>query len=321
MRQSLELHNLVLALIWGSVFFVIFMLLNRYSKQKRSKGKHEKDDQSPLITTKKRLRNSDFISDTFLELKQLNRKAHTKGSSDNLADMDSKRKEEVFLPQLVGGKSMLKESDIHNIVKALPISQQMYDWQLLFCSEIHGSNLDTFYRLMDKYLKGPSIMVVQDDRGCKFGVFTQDKWRPGGDYYGTGSTFVMSISPKFAAHKWTYQNEYFLCCKNDFLAVGGGETGFAIWLDSQLERGTSSPCTTFDNPRLSGSESFVCTRVELWSLGLCFVDQRNEPGHEPGHNPFSDQGGSLRKPSSTAVTPRFRPQRQDEADGIDAIFI
>ena len=34
----------------------------------------------------------------------------------------------MFLPQLVGGKSMLKESDIHNIVKALPISQQMYDW-------------------------------------------------------------------------------------------------------------------------------------------------------------------------------------------------
>jgi hypothetical protein len=31
MRHTLELHNLVLALIWGSVFFVIFMLLNRYS--------------------------------------------------------------------------------------------------------------------------------------------------------------------------------------------------------------------------------------------------------------------------------------------------
>jgi hypothetical protein len=141
----------------------------------------------------------------------------------------------------------------------------------------------------------------------------------------------MSVSPKFAAHKWTYQNEYFICCKDDFLAVGGGETGFAIWLDSQLERGTSNPCATFDSPKLSGSESFVCQRVELWSLGLCFVDQRNdtdsgerdfgEPGHDR-HNPFSEQGGSLRKPSNTAVTPRFRPQRHEEAaEGPDAIFI
>jgi hypothetical protein len=100
-------------------------------KLKRPKGKHVKADQSPLISTKKR-RNSDFISDAFSELKQLNRKAHSKGSSDSLADIDSKhssnRKDEMFLPQLVGGKSMLKESDIHNIVKALPISQQMYDW-------------------------------------------------------------------------------------------------------------------------------------------------------------------------------------------------
>ena len=72
--------------------------------------------------TKKKRKKADHASE---QLKPLNRKAHGKGSSENLAQMD---RMDSFLPQLVGGKSVLEESDVRNIFGALPIHQQIYDW-------------------------------------------------------------------------------------------------------------------------------------------------------------------------------------------------
>ena len=133
-----------------------------------------------------------------------------------------------------------------------------------------------------------------------------DKWRTGGDYYGTGTTFVMSISPKFAVHRWTFRNEYFICTKGSFLAVGGGQSGFALWLDPSFEHGTSNPCDTFDSPCLAHSESFLCARVELWSLGLlCTMDKQAEAesAHEDGFRSNRRTG---------APTPRVRPNKEHE---------
>eukprot|EP00658_Telonema_sp_P-2_P074992 TRINITY_DN6434_c0_g1_i3.p1 TRINITY_DN6434_c0_g1~~TRINITY_DN6434_c0_g1_i3.p1 ORF type:complete len:202 (-),score=44.01 TRINITY_DN6434_c0_g1_i3:211-816(-) len=57
-------------------------------------------------------------------------------------------------------------------------------------------------------------------------------------------------------------------------AVGGGdEGGFALHLDSQLCKGSSAGCQTFQNPdggglssQLSGEQFFTVRRLELWTF-------------------------------------------------------
>lgn len=41
---------------------------------------------------------------------------------------------------------------------------------------------------------------------------------------------------------------------------------YGLWLDSDLNRGTSTSCTTFMNPRLSATEDFVVKHLECWGF-------------------------------------------------------
>jgi len=85
------------------------------------------------------------------------------------------------------------------------------------------------------------------------------------------------------------QNQYIQVCKHDMLAVGGDEsypmefasetsfgsselmgmTGFAIALEDDLLRGTTSPSLSFGNPSLCGqgdqTEVFYVSGLEVWS--------------------------------------------------------
>ena len=94
---------------------------------------------------------------------------------------------------------------------------------------------------------------------------------------------------------WTGSNDYVQYCTNDILAIGGGSlkeddrddqemdkrdsppltptgkaAGFGLSIDSDLLRGTSSSCATFQSPPLSKShdngDSFEILNIEVWTL-------------------------------------------------------
>ena len=43
---------------------------------------------------------------------------------------------------------------------------------------------------------------------------------------------------------------------------------FGLWLHSDLERGHSEPCATFDNETLSAGKEFDCVELEVWGLKM-----------------------------------------------------
>ena len=67
---------------------------------------------------------------------------------------------------------------------------------------------------------------VRDHKDHLFGVFASEPWRRSTDYYGNGSTFVMKVAPKLQVFKWTFENSFFMCCKDQFLGVGGGKVPY-----------------------------------------------------------------------------------------------
>lgn len=150
----------------------------------------------------------------------------------------------------------------------------------------------------------PSLLVVQDSKGCVFGAYVPDVWKPQGGYYGAGQTFVFSFHnntipkaqrnkdvSKFKVYRWTHENKFFQNVTDTYVAVGGGGA-FAVYLvsaylrvgvvcahsqkllqmrwcsaqDSELFVGSSGPCGTFGSPCLASGADFECYALELWTF-------------------------------------------------------
>ena len=59
-------------------------------------------------------------------------------------------------------------------------------------------------------------------------------------------------------HRWSRSNSLFQLAPRNSLALGGGAGGgFALFIDSMLERGTSRRCATFNSPSLVSAEHFI----------------------------------------------------------------
>ncbi|KAG0373265.1 oxidation resistance protein 1 [Mortierella sp. AD032] len=53
--------------------------------------------------------------------------------------------------------------------------------------------------------------------------------------------------------KWTGKNDYMILSEPGFIGLGGGDGKFGLWLHSDLERGHSARCATFDNEPLAAA--------------------------------------------------------------------
>ncbi|KAJ2490933.1 oxidation resistance protein 1 [Coemansia sp. RSA 2050] len=79
--------------------------------------------------------------------------------------------------------------------------------------------------------------------------------------------------------KYTGENEYFVMCDPDFVAIGGGRGKFGLWVKSDFLHGYSARCPTFNNEPLgldstlaeSGDsdaqqQEFVVGHFEIWAF-------------------------------------------------------
>ena len=53
--------------------------------------------------------------------------------------------------------------------------------------------------------------------------------------------------------KWTGKNDYMILSEPGFIGLGGGDGKFGLWIHSDLERGHSACCATFDNEPLAAA--------------------------------------------------------------------
>ena len=141
----------------------------------------------------------------------------------------------------------------------------MHDWMLRYSTEQHGCSLRTAYHRLAN--AGPTIIMVLDAAGHRFGGFATEAWQPGSQYFGTGESFLYKCAPgePVQIYHWTGANHYFQLAYHDSMAMGGGGH-FGLWLDEAFEYGSSGRSTTYNNEPLSADESFRIIRVEVWEL-------------------------------------------------------
>lgn len=158
--------------------------------------------------------------------------------------------------------SLLTKKHVQFLWKHLPTYLSCNDLELVYTSRRHGWNTVSFYALLED--KGPTILVIQDQRDNLFGAFCSASWRKTGDIYGNGRSFVFTLRPEMKAYPWSGLENSFLYSRRDAVFVGGGKKGIALCLQLDERRGFTQPCDTFDSPALTTRGDFECEVCEVW---------------------------------------------------------
>jgi len=169
---------------------------------------------------------------------------------------------------------IITEQEMSLIWLNLPSRVRHRDWRLLFSSEEHGCSVEQLYRFAGR-TKEQSITVIKDSKGRIFGAYTNEPWQHDGNKtFGTGASFVWTLTESSADYDsnlrsfpWTKLNDIFMVTTLDFISIGGGGEGPAIYLDGSLLNGRSNCSATFENACLASNDDFKCIIFEVWGLG------------------------------------------------------
>eukprot|EP01114_Cavostelium_apophysatum_P013687 TRINITY_DN3372_c0_g1_i2.p1 TRINITY_DN3372_c0_g1~~TRINITY_DN3372_c0_g1_i2.p1 ORF type:complete len:508 (+),score=164.23 TRINITY_DN3372_c0_g1_i2:193-1716(+) len=147
---------------------------------------------------------------------------------------------------------------------ALPSQHWNSDLELIYKPSLHGYSLKTLYNRVGK---GATLIVIKDKQGHRFGAFcpvapTDHGTQP----YGDADVFLFKLSPEFHIYIPTGNNNTFITSSNQYISFGGPAPTYALWLDSDIDKGVSKESPTFANQCLASSEEFSCVSLECWSF-------------------------------------------------------
>lgn len=167
--------------------------------------------------------------------------------------------------QFIGKSSLVNTEQAKFLRRYLNTSLAFEDWVLLYSTEVHGISINTMYtRTRDK---GPVFIFIQDSHRNIFGGFASESLHIARGYYGTGESFLFKLQPTLSVYPWPNTNQFFILSSENFISMGGGETGkYGFWVDADFHKGSTGYCETFHNPALSDKETFECLILEVWGF-------------------------------------------------------
>ncbi|KAJ2350493.1 oxidation resistance protein 1 [Coemansia sp. RSA 2671] len=192
--------------------------------------------------------------------------------------------------QLLGRKDdtpkVMTATIANELRSLLPVHQRLAkSWRLVYSMDQHGTSFNTMLALCAR--EGAMMLAVKDTKGRVFGAFLNESLRLSPTFYGQGSCFLWKAfksSPQsrkkdaVKGFKYTGENEYFVMCDPDFVAIGGGRGKFGLWMKSDFLHGYSARCPTFNNEPLGldsapaksdnsdTQQEFVVGHFEIWAF-------------------------------------------------------
>ena len=203
------------------------------------------------------------------------------GSPMDDADQDDNWLIEDCLAAPLSSSSVLRRSVVTGLYSVLPAFAQVNEWSLVFSTKLHGHSLQTL--MMHAEGHALTVLTVADTQGHVFGCYATSTWAPPGGlsssaefFGGSGECFLWrwdEAEGSLVKSSWTRAESLFQVASTGCIGMGGGGDTYGLWLDHNLDRGSSGRCETFDNPVLCEGQGgagqaveFQCECVELWGL-------------------------------------------------------
>lgn len=150
---------------------------------------------------------------------------------------------------------LLNEMQVSNLTEVLPVFNKQLNWKLLYRLSDHGISMNTMMSRLSN--EQETLMIFEDEVGFKFGSFCTEAWHFQKDFYGNGENFVFTFKDgqQCEEYKSKYKNDFYQFSDSSCIGMGSGsgESRFAIYLGSDLYRGSSSKTECFDNEQLTSN--------------------------------------------------------------------
>ncbi|XP_014671959.1 PREDICTED: TBC1 domain family member 24-like [Priapulus caudatus] len=165
---------------------------------------------------------------------------------------------------------------LHLIWHWMPPRITIYEPELIFTTEEHGTSITTFF---DKVAgQEPTMILIKTTTNEIFGAYCSTDWEDrrrheASTYFGTGESFLFSVWPVAKRYSWvglttgemTNLTSMFLAANHSMITVGGGR-GYGLYFEQTLDRGRTEACDTFGNPALCEKKDFVCKVLEVYKF-------------------------------------------------------
>ncbi|KAJ1899065.1 oxidation resistance protein 1 [Kickxella alabastrina] len=170
----------------------------------------------------------------------------------------------------------------------LPVQQRLAkSWRLVYSMDQQGTSMHTMLTMCEN--EKELMLVIKDTKGRVFGAYLNEALQLKPKFYGDGTCFLWKAyrsSPQsrkkdaIKAFKYSGDNQYFILCDPDFVAVGGGRGKFGLWFKSDFLHGYSARCPTFNNEPLcldpshprnrdtDAQQEFIVGHLELWAFDV-----------------------------------------------------
>ncbi|KAJ3107532.1 hypothetical protein HDU97_003837 [Phlyctochytrium planicorne] len=146
-----------------------------------------------------------------------------------------------------------------------PLLKEASTWKLIYSLDRHGISMQSLYRNCEGETSA-SLIVVKDTNGTLFGAFSNEPLHVKTGFFGNGSRFGICAATCGLTLFTSGANDYLVLCEPHFIAFGGGEGRFGLWLSEDLDHGHSEPCLTFANDHLSDNPDFHVASIDVYSF-------------------------------------------------------
>ncbi len=145
----------------------------------------------------------------------------------------------------------------------IPARHRVKKAVLVYSGRRHGYNLHTLYRMSDEvrqryeHRKGfecASLLLIKTDKQEVIGSYTSTAWRHYDRYFGNGECNVFRIRPRPRVYRWVPSKDTLMMLGSVRALSVGAEGGPAIWIDDELQQGSTCECETFGSPPLTTAE-------------------------------------------------------------------
>ncbi|OAF71307.1 Oxidation resistance protein 1 [Intoshia linei] len=161
--------------------------------------------------------------------------------------------------------SILDEAEFSQVSNYYPRRTIGSMLKMVYTSEKLGFCMNTLYnRAKSDENQHPMLLLIQDNYKNKFGAFLSKPLVVNSQFYGSCENWLFTFYPEFNVYGVSGINNYYV--KSDFnsIAIGSSCGHHGLWLNRELYRGRSQPCTTFNNTCLTEDEDFTVSTLELW---------------------------------------------------------
>lgn len=153
-----------------------------------------------------------------------------------------------------------------------PYYRECHTWELVYNIIDYGSSISTLLTNCEEtHLNGSFLLAILDTEGRIYGAYLSEILHVSKTFYGSGECFLWRLddeNKEIEYFRGSSENQYHIVTDRSFIAFGGGNGDFGLYISSDLLNGYTAYCPTYNNPPLTPSCKFECVNIELWGFNF-----------------------------------------------------